>query len=102
MPLTAALELRSLSAAVFDRPVLCPAGLRIAELAGSPACRCAIEQSVITAHENPTSLAVFCMGDGSEGQPGYQSCPSWRAQRDAEIAGRRELVKEAPKVTGRG
>lgn len=56
--------------------VACPAG---APLAGCTACHCRVEDSVIDAKLSPTSLLAYCFND-----PGYQTCPSWR--RDKEHA----------------
>lgn len=63
----------------FDLPVVCPAGERIVETLEGPACRCRIEQSIISAAKDPSSLAGFCMGV-------HAMCPTWREARQAEWA----------------
>lgn len=80
-------ELRSLTAQEFDLPVVCPAGVRVAETPGGPACHCEVTKDVITASENPASLGKFCMGD-------YRACPVWQDAKERIWANREEVVDD--------
>ena len=46
------------------------------------ALRCGVEGTVLTAAGDPMSVSTFCLGD-------HTNCPSWRAEREAQWAGRR-------------
>jgi hypothetical protein len=72
--------LRNLDASDLDYPIVCPAGQRL-EADGVPACRCGIEESVISAATDPSSLAKFCMN-------AYVACPTWRAEKERIWSGR--------------
>jgi hypothetical protein len=47
---------------------------------------CRVEGSVLSSRTDPQSVLSFCAGD-------YRLCPSWRAEREAERAGRGSLVE---------
>lgn len=98
MARTTTLQLANLDPSDFDRPVTCPAGVRIGQRDGSPACRCAIEESIISAESDGSSLLGYCMGDGSLRRPGYTACPTWRTQREADWANRGRIVPEGAGV----
>lgn len=61
----------------LDREVTCPAGERIGERREGPSCRCRIEDALITAAHDVSSLSTFCMGE-------HTMCPTWRAVRELE------------------
>jgi hypothetical protein len=65
--------------------VICPAGC-VARAGGGVLCR--IEGDVIDARLNPLSVGDFCLGD-------YQSCPTWRAHKNAISAGSERAFREA-------
>lgn len=77
MPQTKLMERRVYDFGKLDLPVVCPAGERITETPLGPACRCRIEDSVITAARDGTMLATFCMGS-------HEVCPTWRVTRELE------------------
>jgi len=69
---------------VIPRPSSpCPAASVVAEAAGGSGCHCLITGDLIDSRHNPSSLAAFCFNT-----PGYQSCPSWRKDRETMIAQR--------------
>lgn len=67
----------------LDFPVVCPAGDKIYETSGGPACSCRLERaatgdpSIIMAATDPSSLARYCCGV-------HVACPTWRMAREAE------------------
>jgi hypothetical protein len=63
-----------------ERPVTCPAGGRVTGVGRDRGCFCAIEQQVITAKDDPTSLFAYCEGR-------YTDCPTWRAEKDRVASG---------------
>lgn len=65
--------------------VSCPAAQEIHPVDGSIGCRCQIEGSILTSKTDPQSLLTFCVGTRPDA---YESCPTWMAARDAELAGR--------------
>lgn len=67
---------RAGSLRVFNPQVVCPAGVPIFETLKGSGCRCRIESSDVLAAVDPSSLNRFCLSD-------YESCPSWRQERDA-------------------
>jgi hypothetical protein len=42
---------------------------------------CGVEHHVVDGAHEPTTLGLYCLNK-------YQSCPTWREARDAEIANR--------------
>lgn len=72
----------------FQGPVICPAGEKI-ENEGVPACHCRIEDSVVSAALDPSSLTKFCLGD-------HTTCPTWRFDRDQFYGRRLKLAQETP------
>lgn len=70
--------------------VACPAGCLIGQNAANGlTVRCGVERSLIAERTDPSSLASFCLTDGgSNPNEGYQRCPSWRAEKEREWAGR--------------
>lgn len=52
---------------------------------------CRVEHSFLSYQEHPVSVARFCCGD-------YQACPSWRSERENELAQRR-FLKTKPLVS---
>lgn len=67
---------------VFDPKPECPAALALAETRGGSGVRCAIEQAVLTAQGDPSSLASFCLGN-------YRVCPTWAFEKERIEEGRR-------------
>jgi hypothetical protein len=61
----------------------CPAASLVAEAAGGTGCACRITSDVIDSRHDPVTLAAYCFND-----QGYQSCPAWRADREALLASR--------------
>jgi hypothetical protein len=64
----------------------CPAAVVLSATPGREmTLRCGVEGTIITADGDPMSVASFCCGD-------HTACPSWRAEREANWAGRRLRV----------
>jgi hypothetical protein len=59
----------------------CPAGSLVAEAAGGTGCACRITSDVIDSRHDPSTLAAYCFN-----AEGYQTCPTWRKDREAYIA----------------
>ena len=77
MPVGARREwLRARLHARFDKPVVCPAGVRYDDALKGPSCFCRIEESEITCAEQPTTLFRYCQGD-------YTECSTWRSDKEA-------------------
>lgn len=53
--------------------VRCPAGRMLDSGTEGPACRCGVEESLVTAARDPSSLVGYCCGE-------YVQCPTWRAE----------------------
>lgn len=68
---------------VFDVAPKCPAGAAIAETPGGSGCRCRVEHASLTATSAPSSLILYCLS-----RDGYQTCPTWRAEKDRIESGR--------------
>jgi len=64
---------------VVPRPVQppCPAASLVAEAEGGTGCVCRITANLIASQQNPSTLAKYCFSS-----EGYQTCPTWRADRD--------------------
>lgn len=71
------MERLSFDAQALDRPVVCPAGDAVKETLEGPASFCRIEQGLITAARDPSSLNAYCQG-------AHELCPTWRAARQIE------------------
>lgn len=61
----------------------CPAAQVMRRVDGGVNVRCGVEHTLLSSASDPQSLLTFCMGD-------HEVCPSWRAQRDSELAGRKK------------
>ena len=73
-----------------DFEVACPAGRAIGMTPQGSGCRCFIAHESVCTHTDPSSLVNFCAND-----PGYQRCPTWRAEKERIAEQRREpLVTE--------
>jgi hypothetical protein len=75
---------------VGDRAVACPAGELVNS--GGPrgmVVRCAIEHSLNSEYENPSTLARWCLS-----AEGCTECPTWRAEKERIWAGQRSPVGE--------
>lgn len=92
MPLTQSLARAGLTPGDFEHASCdCPAGDKVHVVSGDPitvdgvrlhtldlpAVRCKIERNTLTAAHDPSSLALYCLGD-------YTTCPSWRFAKDRE------------------
>lgn len=77
---------------VGELPLLCPAGAAIAESLRGSGIRCRIEHSSLFTVGHQRSLRAFCCGD-------YQSCPTWRAHREAEMAHRDKAMRDENEMT---
>ena len=60
-----------------------------AEVLGGDAVYCAIEENVIDAHLDPTSIERFCAGC-------YTECPTWRTEKERIWARKREIADVLP------
>ena len=54
----------------------CVAAHPVSEAAGGTGCVCGITGDLISAAQNPSTLAAFCFDD-----EGYRTCPTWRADK---------------------
>ena len=80
MALTQMQERLNVTAADFEKlVVVCPAGRKLDSGTEGPACRCQIEESLLTAAKDPVSLASFCCGQ-------YTACPTWRQDQQHRYA----------------
>lgn len=80
---------------VVDVLPMCPAGAPVGETLAGSGCLCRITGNVLTTGENPSSLRAFCWNripdaraethDGAVVEHGYQNCPPWRFNRNAEL-----------------
>lgn len=75
---------------------LCPAGALIAEAAGGTGCVCRVTHDLISSRRNPSTLRRFCFNT-----PGYQHCPTWRADREELLRSRtiKPLLNERGDLT---
>jgi hypothetical protein len=73
---------------VFDPCVTCPGGAPIGEAPGGSGCECRIERSAILASIDPSSLVKFCLS-----ADGYQTCPTWQAEKQ-RVWARRALLPD--------
>jgi len=69
---------------VMDGEPPCPAADLVSEAAGGSGCVCGITHDLMTSRHNPSTLKRFCFNT-----LGYQTCPTWRADRDAYMASKR-------------
>ena len=77
------------------RPV-CPAAALVAEAEGGTGCVCRVTLDLIASAQNPSTLSRWCFN--SDALAGYQTCPTWRADREAEWAAKARL----PLLDGKG
>ena len=66
----------------FKKRQRCPAADVLTEDPDRFALRCGVEGTVLSAAGDPMSVHTFCVGD-------HTRCPSWRAEREANWAGRK-------------
>jgi hypothetical protein len=53
----------------------------VAEAEGGTGCVCRITANLIASQQNPSTLARYCFNS-----EGYQTCPTWQADRDEYLA----------------
>jgi hypothetical protein len=78
-----------------ELPIVCPAGSPVHSDRG-PSVRCAIERTVIHLPDDPRlgQSVAYCCGRAWD-PVGFTDCPTWRAMKEAEWAGKaREMDKE--------
>jgi len=68
--------------------VTCPAANLIGITEDGVTVRCAVERSLITERESPSSIVNFCAGDPGVNS-GYVQCSTWRAEKEREWHGKR-------------
>lgn len=76
----------------FDPPVVCPAGSPVFESEQGSGCRCKIEGKTMTAHEDPSTLMVFCTNR-------YDLCTTWQTEKDWIEEGYRTEVADDERDT---
>ncbi len=67
----------------------CPAARLLGVGANGLTVRCAVERSLITEREQPSTLGAYCLS-----LEGYPSCPTWRSEKERIWASRAALVGE--------